>query len=296
LRKVAVEGVLGAWSSSDPDAARSYYQQIPDERLREQLLTADLAPRLLGQDRDAAIEFARSLPVGPVRDRLLAQFGKTDEIPFDTSNEALLVHYQRAIYEHPEDTMRELLGRAATSEDDRDEIEEFLTSKKLSLQFGDNTRKLVALAEVDGVPDDDFSRRLLEQLTNQWAARDPSQARNWAEALPEGPARARALAGLAAGWAGNSSTEVTTWLDSLPPSPSRNAAVGAFASSVLERDPSTALTWLRKIPDPSAKFTALQNAWVAWSNRSPTAADHWRRIAPELTEAERSRLVSTGLK
>ena len=300
-RAAALRAVVEGWSGKDPGGAKAWFAQVSDEAVRR-----DVAPALIAgltrEDADAALALARSLPAGWDREQALgavanALFDRSRpdeavkvaaEIPIDAGNADLAQFYQRWIAANGGAATRSMMERATRSEEERAAVEELLTP---TARFSrDPAAVAAALAEVQEVAVDDFRRRLLENVTSQWASRDVAKARTWAESLPEGAARERALTGVAAGWTGTSMNEVTAWLDALPASASREAAVGRFARKILPRDPGSALAWMRTIPDETTRTTLLQNAWQEWIKRDRAPAERWRDTSPDLQPAERARL------
>ena len=115
--------------------------------------------------------------------------------------------------------------------------------------------------------------RLVGQVAEGWAARDPQAALAWAKTL-EGEERAEATRKTIEGWANKDPKAAASHLDSLP-AEDRDKHVPAVAGRWAGQDPAAAAGWLDKQPEGEGKKDSM--GWVvgSWTQSDPEAASTW---------------------
>jgi hypothetical protein len=128
-------------------------------------------------------------------------------------------------------------------------------------------------------------------LANQWAQRDLSAARAWAESLPPGGTRDNALGGMVRSWATQDATAAARWLERFAPGDERDRVVTQFAGAVAQRDPEGALAWAASIGDPDLRGAQLERLAGRWLQMEPVAARQWITKTDQLTPGARRRII-----
>jgi hypothetical protein len=128
-------------------------------------------------------------------------------------------------------------------------------------------------------------------LASQWANRDLSSARTWAESLPAGGARENALAGLAGSWANQDAAAAARWMERFSPGDERDRVVTRFAGAVAQRDPEGALAWATSISDPDLRGAQMEQLAGRWLQTDAATAREWIKNTDQLTPGARRRIL-----
>ena len=138
-------------------------------------------------------------------------------------------------------------------------------------------------------------------------SKDPTEAAEWASAIPEGPLQSAAFGWLAKGYARTDPAEAVAWatnlldgngknsamresfnqwagedpqaaanrLNSLPESPARDSATYGYATSICSRDPLAAVDWATSIQNADSRNRALVDVGRVFCTLYRDAANEW---------------------
>jgi hypothetical protein len=137
----------------------------------------------------------------------------------------------------------------------------------------------------------DAQTSVASNLANQWANRDLTAARSWAESLPAGGARENALGGIIRAWAMQDAAAATQWMERFAPGDERDRVVTQFASTVSRRDPEAALAWAASIGDADLRGAQLEQLASRWLQQDSAAARSWIANTDQLTPSARRRIL-----
>lgn len=146
-----------------------------------------------------------------------------------------------------------------------------------------------------GVPMDESSMGVRQQIGSKWAQLDPAAAVS--HALAHEPQSAEAFSGgalLAAAmgqWAQTDPYAASGWVNGLPAGAQRDQAAAALAVAILHQEPGGAMAWAVDIADPVLRGVTVKHGFETWANLDAGRAGSWLEQAT-LDEATRQVLAA----
>jgi hypothetical protein len=130
-------------------------------------------------------------------------------------------------------------------------------------------------------------------LSRTWAAADPQEAADFAILLPAGELRQSALTAAVTVWIEQNPGAASAWIDQLDPHPDLDQVAARISRipTLVETRVEVALSWAETIVDENERTQALATVVTLWAARDRTAAVHYVQDSPDLTSAQRARLM-----
>ncbi|MBP7951457.1 MAG: hypothetical protein KA004_17575 [Verrucomicrobiales bacterium] len=128
------------------------------------------------------------------------------------------------------------------------------------------------------MPEGDDRARVLGQMAEGWASRNPEEAMKWVAGLPEserGEATKRALNG----WAMEDPKAAAAWIGTLP-ADRQDENLSAVAGRWAWQQPAEAAAWVAGQAEGEGKKEAVRNVMGSWVETQPEAASAWLREQP----------------
>jgi hypothetical protein len=113
---------------------------------------------------------------------------------------------------------------------------------------------------------------LTSALAESLAERNLSQAREWAQNLPEGELRDRALSQVAERWVQDDAPAASEWIRTLPDGEMKDNVARTLCNAISRRDPASAFQWAQSIGQENVRFDALGRVVEHWREQDPDAA------------------------
>lgn len=123
------------------------------------------------------------------------------------------------------------------------------------------------------MPAGDDRNRLLGQLAEGWAGRNPAEAMKWAASLPDAD-RADATKRALSGWSMQDPKGAAAWIDGLP-AEKKDENLNSVASRWAWSQPSEAATWLGTQAEGDGKKDAMRSVMGVWVDSQPEQASLW---------------------
>lgn len=136
-----------------------------------------------------------------------------------------------------------------------------------------------AIRTAQELPPGEDRERLMGNLSESWANRDPEAALKWAGTL-EGEEKSEATRKALNGWASRDPKAASAYVATLPPE-QRDAAVGTVAGRWANQNPAEAATWLSGQAEGDGKKDAMGSVMNSWTAMEPEKASAWLRDQPE---------------
>lgn len=116
---------------------------------------------------------------------------------------------------------------------------------------------------------------MVDQVSRDWANRDPQATIQWLESLPTSEGRTEGFGSAFRSWASRDPEAAGNYLNDMPRSPERDSALGGFASRIMHEDPVTAISWAEAIADPGHREEALIKTGRHYFRHQNQAAAEW---------------------
>ena len=325
-RKDVLMAITRQWAEVDPRAVIRWAGNNPDDYIGRRAFAEGIS-RLAAVDLPAALSEIQALPAGNEHDQAIitaAQtLSQTDALsalplleqlaPGSQRNQALADLCEVWGAADPRAALDYLFRNAPPSSNSIIEITirnwasrapEEAIAWGTALPDGDG-RDAALAAMVNALVGTDFdgAQKLFEQLsadgqglaadamTRNLVQQDVNQARQWAEALPQGKARNNALEILASQWAYDNPVATAQWLNGLPSGVARDRAVVGFGRATIDRDPDSALTWALTITDPKVRADTIEHLVWKWQIADASAAREWLGASTALTVDQKRRIL-----
>jgi hypothetical protein len=130
-------------------------------------------------------------------------------------------------------------------------------------------------------------------LSRAWAEADPQEAADFAALLPAGELRRSALTAALTVWIEKSPGAASAWIDQLDPHPDLDQVAARISRIpiLVETRVEVALSWAETIVDENERTQALATVVTLWAARDRLAAVRYVQVSPDLTSAQRARLM-----
>ena len=127
----------------------------------------------------------------------------------------------------------------------------------------------------DALPEGSARTIALRQIADRYVDEDPEEATNWAIKYTDDRATASIVGEVGASWSHHDQESALEWLASLPTSHGQNAGMHQVLSDWTHRDPAAASEYLSAMPDSPARNEAVTgfSSRLAWED--PSAALVW---------------------
>lgn len=130
-------------------------------------------------------------------------------------------------------------------------------------------------------------------LSRAWAEADPQEAADFAVLLPAGELRQSALTAALTVWIEKNPGGASAWIDQLDPHPDLDQVAARISRipALVETRVEVALSWAETIVDENERTQALATVVTRWAGRDRMAAVRYVQDSPDLTSAQRARLM-----
>lgn len=130
-------------------------------------------------------------------------------------------------------------------------------------------------------------------LSRAWAEADPQEAADFAALLPAGELRRSALTAAVTVWIEKNPGAASAWIDQLDPNPDFDQVAARISRipTLVETRVEVALSWAENIVDENERTQALATVVTLWAVRDRLAAVRYVQDSPDLTSAQRARLM-----
>ena len=130
-------------------------------------------------------------------------------------------------------------------------------------------------------------------LSRAWAEADPQEAADFAILLPAGELRQSALMAAVTVWIEKNPGAASAWIDQLDPHPDLDQVAARISRipALVETRVEVALSWAETIVDENERTQALATVVTLWAGRDRQAAVRYVQDSPDLTSAQRARLM-----
>ena len=108
----------------------------------------------------------------------------------------------------------------------------------------------------------------------------PSEAAQWAEALPAGGMRGEAMERVADRFVDVDAAAAAAWAEGFTDQPEGAGVIAEVGANWAWRDPQAALTWLQSLPEGDSQNAGMERAFGAWAHRDLTAAGEHLQAMP----------------
>jgi hypothetical protein len=124
------------------------------------------------------------------------------------------------------------------------------------------------------IPEGPLQNAAFRELAGNYAREEPSEAVAWATNLPEGEGRGHAVGTSFHNWANRNAEEAANAINSLS-GRDRDSATYGYATSVVHRDPAVGVEWASNIQDTNSRNRALVDTGRVFYRRDREAANDW---------------------
>ncbi len=132
---------------------------------------------------------------------------------------------------------------------------------------------LAATRTASELPPGESRDRLMGQIAESWANKDPQAALKWASGL-EGEEKTESTKKALNGWAGKDPKAAAAHLATLP-TEEQDKYTGAVASRWANRNPAEAAAWVTTQPEGEGRKEAMGNVMGTWAETEPEKASTW---------------------
>ena len=295
----AILRMLMQWVAADPQAALAYVKNHYDARHRSAFLSSMLG-EWAGKDGRAALDWTTTnLPHDYVQyDAVLSAIGKNDphaawryagELAANEEPQNAPSIYVSAlrgiIYDGNYQQAAGLIANVQLpGTGDKSDLSGILASQ-WGLYDPTNAAQWAAALPMDtGLSL--YRRQSLVNLGVAWAQSDPQAAADFALQLPAGVDRQNMLTTALAPWAASQPDQAAQWLNQTPPDPNLNLVVQSLASSpnVVDADPGAAIAWANAITDDDpVRLQTLSIIMMRWMAEDPEAAQNYLNNSTDLS-------------
>jgi hypothetical protein len=318
LRYVQMQQMASAMAQTDPKGALAAVDQLPEKD--RSAVTCDILEAWTQKDSAAAIDAARALPEGELRNSAVGRvaqslvvsdanlaFALVDEIPNGEFHESILSsiasyfadrdpagaaerYSERASSNERKEVMTQILAKWARSNPDaalewtaaRPDASEFRDVIQYLARESTGNEPEKAISRLEHFPID-VQRVAVAGIAQGWSFSDPEAAANWACELRDEKSKSNAIGALAGEWGNREPAAAARWLESFPVGPDRDVAVENFSQRTVYRDPKGAVAWAMTIQDSSKQAKAMREVFSTWLNRDPSAARNWLQSAGNIS-------------
>jgi hypothetical protein len=237
------------WTTASPHAAAGWAQKLDNSELSRSFLTIT-ALRWAVTDIEAAIDWARSLPEGALRNEITAAIG-SESIRSDPE-QALRLLAEIPSYKEHDALVCRALGELAFTDRDR-ALEWALQIKDQPLLQRVTEQIAVASAKKDPIGAAEIALnqmtpgetqdRAIVSIVQRWVQFDPLTAASWVKDFPEDQLGKDSMDNLVTLWANSNQEAVGSWLLTLPLGDLRNAGIRTYSQVIARTDPALASRW-----------------------------------------------------
>lgn len=276
VRDQAVESVVQAWAGLDPASAVKFVlSQTSGSRQNALLIT--VGKQWAARDAIGALDWATNLPAGAVRDGVLTG-GVLDACvqidPKLAANSAM----QLARPEARNNALSHVLELWARS--DIDAASSFVRTLPGGAQVEPARAVLSQLLGYGNAQAADFVMSLsasvqgplIGTLASAWAAQNVTEALQWARQLPEGESKLSALGAIGATWAKADPSGAADFAATLPQGQTKLDLLGQVALQWRDNNLEPALHWAESQRDGDQRIAAISQLVAGWAGRSPAEA------------------------
>ena len=116
--------------------------------------------------------------------------------------------------------------------------------------------------------------RQTEAIARAQMQRGMSEAKSWAEGLPEGSIKSSAFDRVAENYARSNPEEAAEWIKTHADQEYAGRAVREVAEELARKDPAAAVSWSEDLPEASQE-SAMRTSMERWTREDPTAAGEY---------------------
>lgn len=240
----AVQGILGQWAQTDPEAAIAWASALPRGEVRAGALKTTINS-WAKKDGPSAASFAETLPIGKERQQAVASAAGG----WASSNPDMAISWANQLADLP--------SREAALQ-------------QIALVLLESSIPRAAEVAVS-LPAGEVKRDLMSEVTRRWASEDLSMAREWMIRIENQTDREAAFRGLVRVWTQKEPESAIGFLNELNP----GAQMSALKSTFIpwgERDPGAAMAAAIKLENEKARSAAIAMTAGTWANSSPAEA------------------------
>lgn len=124
------------------------------------------------------------------------------------------------------------------------------------------------------IPEGPLQNAAFRELAGTYARGEPAEAVAWATSLPEGEGRGHAVGTSFHNWANRNAREAADAISNLP-AQDRDAATYGYATSIVHRDPAVGVEWAANIQDQESRNRALVDTGRVFYRRNREEASNW---------------------
>ncbi len=120
----------------------------------------------------------------------------------------------------------------------------------------------------------------IESVADRWSNRDPANALQWAQTLPEGSERASAMAKVLGNWAEQNPQAAGNFVAGLS-GEEQERGVKSVVDKIAGADPAYAAKWIDTFPSGATRDQAAESLMQHWAGSDPQGASAWLSKLPQ---------------
>gem|GEM_PF-4785034 len=124
-----------------------------------------------------------------------------------------------------------------------------------------------------------LSHRAYRAVAANWVKQDKEGAIAWANSLTDPDAVSQSFSEISLTLTKKNPAEAQDWLESLPESPSRDHALVSFVNGRKDSDPKTSIEFAMSISDESQRWRMARRTLASWLGQNRKAAETWMQEA-----------------
>jgi hypothetical protein len=286
--------ILESWSHKDPAAAIEAARGLPEGELRDGAI-GRVAQIVVASDANAAFALIEEIPEGPLRDLLSSSIAT---YLGETEPARAAEWYSRMVSgKDREEGLTQILSKWTRFDPDaalnwaagRPNASDLAEVIQYMARelTGDEPDKIVARIEQLPI---DAHRAAVRGVAQRWSFSDPEAAAAWARGLRDEKAQANAMGALAGEWGNREPAAAARWIESLPSGLARDEAVSTFSGRTAHRDPEGSIAWALTIEDSSKQAKTAREVFDTWLKSDSAAAGKWLQTARDVPDQLRTDL------
>jgi hypothetical protein len=254
----------------------------------------NIAPSLARLNVHEALNWAKSLPVGPAKNSALQHVVR--HLNESDSGKALKEVIGWPPGQSRSDMIAEIASRLAQKDVRRavqlaaeiDDLTLRTTAVRAVVQVMSRTDPAAAIPAVMSLPISETRGALVADVLQNWAQSDATGAVQWAEAQTTPALRAVAFSAVISGLSNYSVTEAAALLEKIPPGERLDRAASVVCDAWCRSDPSAAARWAARLPPGNIRGLALTRVVVPFARADYVAAGAWLENLPPGLDRDRA--------
>lgn len=142
------------------------------------------------------------------------------------------------------------------------------------------------------LPSGEMQDAAIRRVAEEYAEDDPVAALNWANTLPQGNGKNQAMRESFSEWARENPQAAAERLGSMSASSERDSATYGYATRVAWENPTAAIEWANTISNEGTRANALMETGRAYFRKDPEGAKQWLSSSG-LNEEQQKRVTSS---